>query len=421
MSALRPALFRGWYVVAGSFAVLFCAFGSAYSFGAFFEPLSQAFGAPRAAVSAVFAWTTAGIFLTGAVSGAVADRYGPRLVVMIGIGAIAAGLLATARAESLRAVQIAFALGVGVGTGCVYVPPVGAVQRWFDRRRGLASGLAVTGVGLGTLVLPLAAGLLLEVMPWRQVLLVMAVFVLAVGLSASLWLSPEPAAHGLLPDGDAAGTPRRPPPAELPLRVLIPSRRFVVLYLANAALAIGMFMPFVHVVPSAMDAGVAREAAVLALGMIGAGSTLGRFALGYLADRWGRPRTMLAVFLGLALSYGVWWQAEAAAAFLAFGLLFGTCYGGYVAMLPALIADHFAGARLGAVIGLQYTAAGLAGLVGPVLAGYLYDTGGSYAPAFAVAAASSLAAAGLLAALPPPATAPAAPDAVAAGAVRPSR
>ena len=81
----HTTIFYGWYVVAGTFLILFAGFGAIYSFGAYFLALSEAFGAGRAAVSAVFSWTVFVLFMTGALSGAIADRTGPKLVMTIGV------------------------------------------------------------------------------------------------------------------------------------------------------------------------------------------------------------------------------------------------------------------------------------------------------------------------------------------------
>ena len=405
MNDKTPGIFRGWYVVGSSFAVLFAGFGTAYSFGTFFEPLSETFGATRASVSAVFSWTTAAIFITGALSGAIADRHGPRPIVVFGVLAIAAGFALASQAQSLRSVQLAFALGVGVGVGCAYVPAVGAVQRWFVVRRGIASGIAVTGIGLGTMLLPLLAGILLELMSWRSVFVVFSLGVLLVGLVASVWMSADPQAHGLAADGlpisEAAGKTSMHG-QQITLPAIVKSKAFVLLYVSQGILSLALFIPFVHIVQSALDAGVDRDAAVFALGMVGLGSTVGRFVLGALADRWGRRRTLMSVFVLMGMAFGLWWQARSGFAFALFGLIFGTCYGGYVAMIPAFLAEYFSGPRLSTTIGLQYTAAGFGSLLGPVLAGRIYDSGGSYAPAFLMAALACMAAAGLLRFLPLP-------------------
>ena len=149
-----PGIFHGWFVVAGAFAVTFVGFGCAYTFSAFLESLQRDFGASRGSVSLVFSLAGFLYFGLGIVSGPLADRFGSRRLAVIGMLLTGLGLAAASFARSLVEVYAAYGLGVGIGVGCAYVPAVGAVQRWFVRRRGFASGLAVSGIGVGTLAMP---------------------------------------------------------------------------------------------------------------------------------------------------------------------------------------------------------------------------------------------------------------------------
>src|SRR6266487_5749865 len=150
----NPGIFRGWFVVAAAFAVTFVGFGSAYTFSAFLESLQKEFGASRGSVSLVFSLAGFLYFGLGVLSGPLADRFGSRPLAVIGMILTGLGLAAAGMARSLIEVYAAYGLGVGLGLGCAYVPAVGAVQRWFVKRRGLASGLAVAGIGVGTLAMP---------------------------------------------------------------------------------------------------------------------------------------------------------------------------------------------------------------------------------------------------------------------------
>src|SRR5947199_3558895 len=163
----NPRIFRGWFVVAGAFAITFVGFGCAYTFSSFLESLQRDFGASRGSVSLVFSLAGFLYFGLGIVSGPLADRYGSRRLALAGMLLIGVGLAAASAARSLIEVYVAYGLGVGLGMGLAYVPAVGAVQRWFVRRRGLASGLAVSGIGVGTLVMPPLATLLIEMFGWR--------------------------------------------------------------------------------------------------------------------------------------------------------------------------------------------------------------------------------------------------------------
>ena len=144
-------IFYGWFVVLAAFAVTFFGFGSAYTFSAFVEPLQRDFGASRGSVSLVFSLAGFLYFGLGIVSGPLADRFGSRRLAVAGMILTGLGLAAASAARSLLEVYAAYGLGVGLGVGCAYVPAIGAVQRWFVRRRGFASGLAVSGIGVGTL------------------------------------------------------------------------------------------------------------------------------------------------------------------------------------------------------------------------------------------------------------------------------
>jgi MFS family permease len=161
-----PGIFHGWFVVAAAFAVTLVGFGCAYTFSAFLASLQRDFGASRGSVSLVFSLAGFLYFGLGIVSGPLADRFGSRRLAVAGMLLTGLGLAAASAARSLIEVYAAYSLGVGLGVGCAYVPAIGAVQRWFVRRRGFASGLAVSGIGVGTLVMPPLATQLIDMLGW---------------------------------------------------------------------------------------------------------------------------------------------------------------------------------------------------------------------------------------------------------------
>ncbi|WP_416268698.1 MFS transporter [Burkholderia cepacia] len=409
--------FYGWYVVAAAFAVTFVGFGSAYTFSAFVESLQRDFAASRGQISLVFSLAGFLYFGFGIVSGPLADRFGSRRLAVAGMLLTAAGLAAAGAAHTLLQVYVAYGLGVGFGVGCAYVPAVGAVQRWFVRRRGFASGLAVAGIGVGTLVMPPLASTLIAQVGWRGAYFTLAVIAVVIGAGMSLLIENDPRGRGLLPDGEAAhesgggahvtghgaGAPvsaaaaRRQPvaasaPAGATVREAVMSRPFASLYAACLACSFGVFVPFVHLVPYALDHGVAPSTAVLLLGAIGVGSTAGRFFLGGLADRFGRRASLLAMFAGMAVALVAWAGAGTVATLAAFALVFGVFYGGWVAVLPAVVMDYFGGRNVSGIIGVLYTSVAFGTLIGPAAAGFIYDAGGGYlVPILASAAANAIA------------------------------
>ncbi|CCG03633.1 Major facilitator superfamily MFS_1 [Blastococcus saxobsidens DD2] len=364
-------------MVAAAFAAMFVSFGIAYSFGAFLEPMAEEFGSGRGTTSVFFALTSLTYFGLGALSGVAVDRYGPRRVLLVGGLALGAGLAATSQAGELWIGLVTYGLGVGIGVACAYVPMVAVVSGWFERRRTLAIGVAVTGIGLGTLtVAPLAAALIGE-FGWRNTHLVLGLAGAVVLVACSLVVSRPPVQAG---------------PAALTLREAVRNRDYRRLYLASGLMAVALFVPFVYLPGYAEEAGVDPVAAAALVGVIGAASTAGRLLLGLVAARTGTLRTFQGCFLTMGLSFVLWGLGGGYGVLVAFAVVLGVGYGGFVAIGPAVVAERFGTTRLGGLLGVLYTSAGIGSALGAPLAGAAVDAFGSYVPAIAGCLALGLAA-----------------------------
>ena len=369
-----------WVAVWACFVALAVIFGVSYSFAAFFESLTLAFSAQRADVSLVFGISGLVYFVLGAGAGLLADRFGPLRVCSAGMVCIAGGLLASSFAQSMTAIYAAYGVGVGIGIALVYTPAIACVQPWFTRRRGLAAGIASAGIGAGTVAVPLLATALIAAWQWRLALQVLAAGVLVVGLCATLLLRRAPAATAR--SGAAV--------AGHSLRQALASRQFWWLYLMAVAAGPGMFIPFAHASAAARDLGVPDGPAVGLVGLIGIGSLVGRFVIGGLADRVGRPLTLTLAQASLGLSYGLWWAADGYPALAVFAVWLGLSYGGIVSLMPALCMDLFGARAVSAIIGTLYTGAAFGNLLGPWVAGAVFDARHSYAPVIAGSMALSV-------------------------------
>ncbi|HEX3506162.1 MAG TPA: MFS transporter [Xanthobacteraceae bacterium] len=395
-----PKLFYGWLVVAGGFAVTFIGFGCVYSFSAFIDSLQHDFGASRGSVSLVFSLAGFLYFAIGMVSGPLADRFSSRRVALIGMILIGVGLALASAAHSLAGVYAGYGLGIGLGVGFSYVPAMGAVQRWFIKHRGFASGLASSGIGAGTLVVPPFTALLIDHLGWREAYLALGIIAAILGIGAALLLENDPRDRGLLPDGDSKArdlTTHAPQPAAvhapaagLSIAEAVRSKRFLGLYAACLFCAFGVFVPFVHLTPYAIDHGIAKSSAVFLISMIGIGSTVGRFCLGGLADRLGRRFSLKAMFAGMAASLLIWALSTTFWPLAVFAFVFGTAYGGWVALLPSVVMDYFGGRNVSGIIGVLYTSAGIGTLIGPSAAGFAFDIGGSYTIPILLSAAGNV-------------------------------
>jgi MFS family permease len=370
MSAVDGA--QGWRVVAVAFTAMFTTFGIAYSFGAFLLPVSEELGAGRGATAAVFSLTTLAFFGLGGLSGPAVDRFGPRRVVLVGTAALGLGLLLTSRATSLWQAYLGHGLGVGLAVACCYVPLVAVVGGWFERRRTVAVGVAVSGIGLGTLVGAPAAAALIEAVGWRDAYLVLGAAGVVLLLGCAALVQPAPVTVGAV---------------QVPLLPRLRTRSYAVLYAAGLLLSVALFVPFVHLPAFAESRGAGAVAAAALVGVIGAASVVGRLALGALAGRLGVLRTYQGCFVLMAGSFVLWLGAPSYTRLVVFAVLLGVGYGGFVALGPPLVADIFGVQGLGALLGVLYTSAAVGSAVGPPLAGVLIGDGSGYGTAVLVSLA----------------------------------
>jgi len=392
MIMTKRSVFPGWWVVTGAFLCMMTGYAVAYSFAAFFGALESEFGARRGETALVFSISAFLYFLLGFPAGLIADRTGPRPVVVGGLLLIAVGLVVAAQATSLWQIYAGYGLGVGVGIGLSYVPSVAAVQRWFVRGRGTASGIAVAGIGVGTLIGAPLAHQLIGHFGWRQTYLVLAALaVLGAAVSGAL-VRPATEHYGLTPDGDpppSAGA--RAMAAGLALGEAVRSGPFWSIYVGALLMSFGLFAPFVHLLPYARDVGLGEAFGVLLIVLLGVGSTVGRFLFASITGWIGRKHSFGLMYLGAAAMLVMWSMSTTAPALIVFALAFGAFYGGFVAIAPSLAADYFGGKALGSIIGALYSGVAFGALLGSPVAGYAYDFFGSYAGAILAGAALCLA------------------------------
>jgi MFS family permease len=371
----------GWVVVVAAFTLMAVGFSAAYSFAAFFTAFEAEFGASRGEIALVFSVAAFLWFLSGAPAGMLADRYGVRRVALAGIACLAIVLWLASRAQSLGMLYLTYSIGIGLGVGLTYVPSIGAVQPWFTANRAFASGLAVAGIGAGNIAGPLLAAWWIELYGWRGAYVALAIFVLVLGGVAAAFIKQKSKnLSSNVMEGVALSAALRTTP-------------FWLLFASLVLSCIGLFVPMVHLGPYAVDAGYTQAQGVTLVSLIGLGSLLGRFAIGGPADRLGRMPSLAAMYAGLGFMLLLWWTASAYWVLALFAIVFGACYGAYVALVPTIVMDLYGPRSLSSIIGCLYTGAGIGTLLGPWLAGVAYDSLGSYHLPIAAGALFSFAAA----------------------------
>jgi MFS family permease len=388
MPDLPPAVDSGraWLTVVAAFFASAVTLGTAYSFGAFFESMSDEFDAAAGATAVIFGITTFTFFWLSMLTGRLTDRFGPRVVLLVGAVALGGGLVLTSRVQSLGLGYLTYGAGVGIAAACGYVPMVAVVGGWFREQRALAVGLAVAGIGVGTMVMSPLSAALIERFGWRDTYVA-----LGIGGAAVLLLCIPLVDR---PPGDGSPQPSR-------FRDARASWVFRRVHASATALGLALFVPFVFVGQYAKDNGVSSVQAAVLVGVLGAASVLSRVGFGSLVRRFGSFRLYRACFVIHGFSFVIWLVAGSAYALLVlFVAVLGIGYGGFVALSPIVISDRLGIAGLGSILGLLYTAPGLGGLIGPPVAGWVIDRTDTYTWAIVGCLACSVVSIVLLGGLP---------------------
>ena len=366
-----------WLSVAAAFIGAFVSFGVTYTFGVFLRPMALEFHVSHAVMSVLFSVIAGLTFFLAPFTGELADRHGPRPVVAAGAVLMALALIMTGRAESFWLVMITYGGGLGCSAACIYIPSISAVGEWFDQRRDIALGIAISGIGCGTLVSAPLSAMLIERYGWRTAF---EIFGWASGFLLLL----------------AAALLSHPPTAVEKKKISVDHKLFTpafkLLYITLLFAGVAVYVSFVFIPAYATDIGISRVAGAAVIGYIGASSVVGRLGLNALAPRFGLVLMYQIAYAILMLSFGFWLTAHSYLLLVLFGLVMGVGYGGIAAMAPAVAASIFGTAGLGELLGILFTGFGLACIVGPPLAGVLVDYTHDYKwPVFVAAGAAVVA------------------------------
>lgn len=397
----RP--YYGWAVVGACFLGTFVVYGLSYSFGVFLERMLATFGASRGATALVFGVQTVSLYVGASLIGVLVDRFGTRWMLLVGAIVTVIGLALASRVGSVVTLVLTYGVATGLGMSIVYVVSYATVTRWFDRRLGLAGGLASAGLGVGMVTVVPVATWLIAVVGWRDALLAIAGSAFAVLVLAAVVVRDSPRAAGVEPPsaefaGEAPSGNRQSLREQYAdVRPLAASRVFLLLFAGWVAIYVSLYVLLAHLVLFAVDVGISRSTGATALALLGATNAAGRIVIGYLADAAGRLRVFVACAAVMGVATLSLVGTRTALALFAVAGLYGLAYGGSGALLSPVTADLFGRANINAVFGLVSVAFAVAGLVAPPAAGATYDALGTYDPALLVAGLLALLGAGLVA------------------------
>lgn len=398
--APRPALFYGWIVIAIAFVTMAVSVNARTAFSLLYPPILDEFGWDRGTTAAAFSIGFIASTAFTPLIGMAMDRHGPRLVIPLGAAIVAAGFVAATWIST----PIGFyaTLGLMVTGGTITMSFIGHsmfLPNWFSRRRGLAVGLAFSGVGVGGIVFLPAVQWFIEAHGWRSTCIAMAVVVAAVLIPLNMaFQRRRPADLGLNPDGDPTPANGASPAKQVDtvvdrawtetdwtLAKAARTARFWWIFAGYFCALYAWYAIQVHQTKYLVELGFGAKEAAFALGLVALFGVPGQIAVGALSDRIGREIAWTIALCGFVLCYGllivlaatpspILMYAMAAAQGL-FGYGLASLYG----VIPS---DIFAGRRFATIFSVASLGGNIGAGAGPWLTGVLHDVDGDYISAF---------------------------------------
>ena len=380
----RPSS-MAWMVLATCWIGLAFGFGSAayVSFGLFVVPLTQEFGWGRGEVSAGFTVMSLSVALLSPVAGSLIDRYGPRRLLLPAIVAFACAMAAMSMMTSNIWHFYAMYLLLPITAICTGpVSYVRVVVAWFERKRGLALGIALTGTGFGGVVIPPLVQWITQTWGWRWAYVGIAIGILLVLPLAALLIYDGPRDRARTPQARREAARAAPVAPGLTAQQ---ARRGSVFWIMAASFSVfGLYTAgmTVHLVPLLLDRGLAPEQAALAASAVGGALIVGRLGAGYLLDHLFAPRIVIAVMLCpvIAMATLAGGGGSLGVAF-ACAILIGIGLGAEMDFMGYLISRYYGLRSYAQIYGYVYGVFAFGSALGPILMGYVQQNTGSYEPA----------------------------------------
>jgi MFS family permease len=387
-----------WVVIAIALLTVGVAFGARNAFAVFLVAVTEEFGWSRGLASGALMLGSVLWTLTAPIIGMLLDRLGPRIVLPGGAIIMALGFAVSGLARTVA--EFYLGMGVLMGLGFAALPMTSQatfLANWFIRKRGMAIGLAASGIGLGILLVVPWTQWLITTYGWRSAFFILAaVLAIVIAPLNYCFQRQTPEEMNLKPDfgeplsrstaGHVMGSGFDGPSLKEALRTW----RFWSFAIGVLAGAIPLHMVLIHQVAAVSDVGFSKELAALGLGLIGLFTAPAMILMGLLADRIGRQWSyllgsaslMVGIFLLMMIS-GTHrsWLLYAFPPFIAFG------FSSRQSLYPTIAADLFHGKSFGAIIGALALFIGAGAGIGPWLGGVIHDWTGSYYWAFCIAQA----------------------------------
>ncbi|MFC1977340.1 MFS transporter [Chloroflexota bacterium] len=396
----KPKIFYGWWIVAVSLIVLFITLGLGYySFGVFLKPLAAEFGWNRAMVSGAMSIFLLAWGLVCPFVGRLADRYGPRMLVIVGTIALGISFCLLNLTSALWHLYLLYACAGAASATCSEIPVSAAVSNWFRKKRGIAMGITASGIGFGGLLLAPLVGFLILNSGWQTTYFFMGLLTWAVILPLVIPLmKTRPQEMGLFPDGDrdrerlgtndflmqqnSTNSIEHSSLKNSSTAELVKRKELWLVGFAFSLVSFGIIGVVIHEVPFMIDMGIPMTTAATMLGLTAGIGIVGKLGFGYLTDKMSPKWVALACIAMQSVGVVILLQSRTLGMVWAFIVVFAFASGGMNTLRPLVIGEFFGTDSFGKVFGLTELMRRFGSAGGPFIAGYIFDTTGSYHYAF---------------------------------------
>ncbi|RJP17544.1 MAG: MFS transporter [Candidatus Abyssobacteria bacterium SURF_5] len=403
MTAEKRKIYYGWYIVAVCFLAMFFLSGIGYTFAVYFKVFIEEFKWSRTALSGVVSASLVVGGLAAPFWGNWTDRAGGRAVMITAAFFAGLSLLLRAGISTLWQLYVISIAGSVFFAGVSLIPLSAIISHWFQKKRGAAMGLTLIGGSTGGFLMPPLAEYLIELTGWRISYLILAVILWGGVIPvAALILRRSPSAIGLLPDGKGSESERMKPGGLEEIisqekTVKLPAEEFTLQQAMRTVtfwmIAAAFFFPMMsgvglitHLVVVLTDAGIDTRLASVCLGLVAILGIAGRVTFGFAADRFPVRKVFTACYILETISVCMLLALPliGTKAFFAYVLVYGLTGGGGLVLAPLIIGECFGLKSLGAIFGVLAISGVAGGAIGPLLAGFIFDTTGGYYLAFVI-------------------------------------
>jgi OFA family oxalate/formate antiporter-like MFS transporter len=376
-------IFYGWWIVLACFFIGLYVGGSIfYGFTAFFEPIRREFGWTYTQISLAASLRGLEMGIFAPFVGFLADRFGSRKLILWGTILVGFGLVLLSLTQSLAMFYGSFLIIAFGAGGCAVVVTMTVVANWFHRQVGIALGVMMSGVGASGLMLPFIVRLI-DAFGWRTTFIILGLGMWILGIPLSFVIRNRPEQYGYLPDGEASSDSMpdietRNKGSNIGLREALRKRSFWYINTIELIRMMTVLAVITHVMPYLSSLGIPRSSGGLIAGAIPLFSIIGRFGFGWLGDAVDKRYVMALSLCLMSIGLLVFSYVEVIWVVFVFLLLFSPGYGGGMVLRGAILREYFGRDSFGKILGITMGCSATGGIIGPTLAGWVFDTVGSY-------------------------------------------